>query len=336
VIDFRYHLVSIIAIFLALAVGLLVGATTLTGPTETALKAAEHVLSQRNAALQARNNSLNQQVNADQAFAQAGSGRLLGGLLTGEKVVLVVPPGTDSGLISNVTTSLQQAGATVTGKVLLQQAFFDFTGPTETALTQLAQSLAPDAGIKLSPPTSSTVAGQQAAAQVLAAAILTKDPAGGGLLPATSKAILTQFGGGNYLQVAPTTGNVLGPANLAVLLTPVSVSGSNAQVIATNQALVAIANQALAPASHGTVMAGSLSGIGPNSAINEEGGSGPASTVDYADTNAGGIMVAQALSLLLSNKAPAAFGVGPGTAPSPAPTPSATPSTSSPATKGRK
>jgi Copper transport outer membrane protein, MctB len=337
VIDFRYHLVSIIAIFLALAVGLLVGATTLTGPTETALKGAEHVLSQQNAGLRARNSLLNQENNANQAFAQAGSTRLAGGLLTGEKVVLVVPPGTDSGLTSNVTSALQQAGATVTGKILLQSSFFVFSGPTETALTQLAQTLAPQAGVKLTPPTSSTVAGQQEAAQVLAATILTKDLALTGLAPATSKSILSQLAGGGYVQVTPTTGNVLAPANLAVLLTPASVSGSSAQATATNQALVAIANEALAPASHGTVMAGGLSAVGSgSSAISMEGGSGPASTVDYADTNAGGIMVAQALSLLLRNKAPAAYGVGPGTAPSPAPTPTASPSTSTPATKGTK
>ena len=31
-IDFRYHLVSIVAVFLALAIGIVVGATALKGP----------------------------------------------------------------------------------------------------------------------------------------------------------------------------------------------------------------------------------------------------------------------------------------------------------------
>jgi hypothetical protein len=81
------------------------------------------------------------------------------------------------------------------------------------------------------------------------------------------------------------------------------------------------------------VMAGSADAI-PNSAITNMGGS--ASTVDYADTAAGQIEVAQALALLVQGKAPGAFGVEPGAAPSPAPTPSATPTpTSTPASKGK-
>ena len=334
-IDFRYHLVSIIAIFLALAVGLVVGATTLTGPTETALNKAEHDLSQANAGLRARNAALNQQLGADQAFAQAGSDRLLAGLLTGQKVVLVVPPGTDGTLISDVTASLQQAGASVTGKVMLQPSFFDFSAPTEASLTTAAKGLAAQAGVKLDSPANQAVAGQQAAAQVIAASIVAKDLLTGGLPAGTSKAIQNQFGG--YLQISPT-GASLGTANLAVLFTPSSAGSSTAQATVMSQALSAVAN-ALAAASHGTVLAGSLGAITPNtpSAILTEGSSGPASTVDNADTPSGSIMVAQALARLLQGKAPGAYGVEPGTAPSPAPTPSVTPTpgTSTTASKGK-
>jgi hypothetical protein len=335
VIDFRYHLVSIIAIFLALAVGLVVGATTLTGPTETALNKAEHALSQANAGLRTRNTALNQQLGADQAFAQAGSARLLTGLLTGQKVVLVIPPGTDGTLISDITSSLQQAGARVTGKVNLQPSFFDFSAPTETNLSGLATSLATQAGVKLDPAANQAVAGQQAAAQVIAASIVAKDLVTGGLPAATSKAIQSQFGG--YLQISPT-GASLGTANLAVVFTPSSAGNSTAQDTVMSQALSAVANE-LAAASHGTVLAGSVGAITPNtpSAILTEGSSGPASTVDNADTPSGSIMVAQALAQLLQNKAPGAYGVEPGTAPSPAPTPSATPTpgTSTSVSKGK-
>ena len=44
-IDFRYHLVSIIAVFLALAVGLVVGATALAPKTEAALSRLQTELS---------------------------------------------------------------------------------------------------------------------------------------------------------------------------------------------------------------------------------------------------------------------------------------------------
>jgi Copper transport outer membrane protein, MctB len=334
VIDFRYHLVSIIAIFLALAVGLVVGATTLTGPTETALTKTEHALTHQNAALEKANAALNQQLNADQAFAQGSASRLLTGLLTGHKVVLVVPPGTDAGMVSGVTADLQQAGATVTGRVMLQPSFFDFSGPTETSLNTLARLVSSQAGVTLasSSSSSSTVSGQEAAATVLGPAILTKSPAGVGLPAATSHTILSQFNG--YLQVSPTTGSTLPEASLAVVFTPASNSGSSGQAADTTQVLDALATQ-LHAYSLGTVMAGSLSAI-PNNAITSMNGSGPASTVDFADTAIGQIVVAEALAELLRGKAPTAYGVEPGAAPSPAPTPSATPTpTSTPTTKGK-
>jgi hypothetical protein len=330
VIDFRYHLVSIIAIFLALAVGLVVGATTLTGPTETALSGAEHALSQRNATLGAEVTALGQEVQADQAFAQAISGRVLPGLLTGHKVVLVVAPGTEAGMVSGVTSALQQAGATVTGTVTLQPSFFDFSGPTETSLNQLSLPLASQAGVTLPPVTNSAVSGQQAAATVLAAAILTKSPTGIGLPAAASHTILSQFNG--YLQVSPTTGSTLPEASLAVLFTPAGVPASGAQATATSQALDSVA-AALHSYSLGTVMAGSVNAI-PNGALTSMGGS--ASTVDNADTESGQVTVAIALALLVLGKAPAAYGVEPDAAPSPVPTPSATPTpTSTPTSKGK-
>ncbi len=329
-IDFRYHLVSIIAIFLALAVGLVVGATTLTGPTETALSKAEQRVSQENATLRTQNAALNQEFKADQAFAQASSDRLLPGLLTGRKVVLVVPPGTDGTMVSGVTAALQQAGATITGKVTLQPSFFDFSGPTETSLNQLADPLASQTGVTLPQITNAAISGQQTAATVLAAAILTKSPTGVGLPAAASHTILSQFNG--YLTVSPTTGSTLAEASLAVLFTPAGGQTSGAQAAAVSQTLDDVA-AALHSYSLGTVMAGSTDAI-PNSAITNMGGS--ASTVDYADTATGQVEVAEALADLIQGKAPAAYGVEPGTAPSPAPTPSATPTpTSTPASKGK-
>ena len=66
-IDFRYHLVSIIAVFLALAVGLVVGSTALSGKAEEALKVA-----QRNAL--ANNKTLQKEKSALKQSGQRGSG----------------------------------------------------------------------------------------------------------------------------------------------------------------------------------------------------------------------------------------------------------------------
>jgi cell division protein FtsB len=319
VIDFRYHLVSIIAVFLALAIGLLVGATSLSGATEDVLRHAEQVLTQQNAALRAENKQLARQVGADQAFAQAGSRRLLDGVLAGEKVVLVVPPGADGAMQQGVTTALQQAGATVTAKVTLQQSFFDTGAQTESSLSQLVRQLAPQAGV-VPPPQSSDppVGGQQAASAVLAASLVNKD--GIGLPSSASTAILRAFGQQGFVQVSP--GSSVAQATLAVVFTPPVAQSPDPQAKIMSQVLVAVAGE-LRSASLGAVLAGGVSGIGPDSAIAMEGGSGPASSVDNADTPSGQIMVVQALRRLLDHKAPAAYGLQPGTAPSPAPTPTA-------------
>jgi hypothetical protein len=336
VIDFRYHLVSIIAVFLALAVGLVVGSAYLTGPVEEGLKTAERVVTAEDNSLRAKNDALSHQVTADQAFAQASAQRLLSGLLTGENVVLVIAPGAAGQTTTGVIAALQEAGANVTGEVLLQPGFLQDDGQTESSLTQLASQLGPLAGVTLpTAPVNQDVAGQQAAAAVIAASIVSKD--GVGLADSTNRSILSGFAQDRYLQVRnlqDPTSTTLPPATLAVLLTPATTPTQPE----ANQALVAVAAE-LAHASAGTVMAGSLGAIDTGSAISLEGGSGPASTVDYADTESGQIIVAQALRELLDGKSAAAYGIGPGAAPSPAPTPSASPTvnlsgTGSPATKG--
>jgi hypothetical protein len=322
VIDFRYHLVSIIAVFLALAVGLLVGATALSGPVENLLHHELNVVGGKNSALTKDKQALTQQVNADQAFAQAGSQRLLGGILAGEKVVVVVSPGAGSAVTTSVTTALHQAGATVTGVINLKQGFLDTTGQTESTLTQLAQRLAPAAGVTPpATPVNSAVAGQQAAAAVLSAAILSK---GAGLSAAATQSVLSGFGQGGFLSVSGPNGSTsVAQAALAVLIVPAGQPLPGSTSAAAGQVMPVVA-QELKAAGAGTVMAGPVSAIGDGSAISAEDTTLQVSTVDNADTQSGAIMVAQALNFLLHGKAPAQFGITPATAPSPAPTPSPT------------
>lgn len=325
-IDFRYHLVSIIAVFLALAVGLAVGSTALTGTAEQALTAAQHRLTSQNKSLTKQNELWQRQVKGDQAFAAANSARLLAGLLTDERVVLIAAPGADSAVTTGLTTALREAGATVTGQVSLTSAFTTTSGQNEAALSQLAQNLASSAGLVLKPvPDGSTIAGQQDAAQVLAAGLLA---GGANLTSVASQAILTGFTRGDFISVdsgAPASA----PANLAVLVTP---SGQAPQQ-SVSEVLMAVASQ-LQSAGSGTVMAGAVSSIGSGSVINAEISAGNAvSTVDNADTETGQIMVVQALRFLLDGKTPQAYGAEPAAAPSPGPAPAGTPApkTSSPA-----
>jgi hypothetical protein len=354
VIDFRYHLVSIVAVFLALAVGLLLGATQLKPLTQTALDNQSNVEKHQINSLRAENKTLQDEVGSDQQFAQAAAARLLDGLLTDQRVVLVTAPGADSATISGVTTALQQAGAKVTGQLALQPKFFGTTTSTENSLSTLAQDLAPAGVVPGSSQTAQLagnpkVTGQAEAAQVLAAALVatgtpdtpsapgSQNAAGlpsaqsGADLPQTQVSeILDGFAGQGYLQVSPSGGAAaLEQATLAVVIIP-STPPQDGDSDPANLALISFAYQ-LRLASRGVVLAGPLSATGAGSAIDEliNGNTGiQLSSVDDADSEPGQIMVVQALANLLDGQRPAAYGVGPGAVPSPAPVPSPSPSDS--------
>jgi hypothetical protein len=339
-IDFRYHLVSIIAVFLALAIGVVVGSTALKPAVTSGLLAASRREQQAINRLNAQNGQLSQQLAADNAFGQAGSSGLVNNLLLGQSVVLVLAPGADSQTVTGVTTVLRQAGATVTGQVVLQPQFFDTGSVTEQALSTAANSLAP-AGVRL--PRSSPdpqIVGQQAAAQVISAAIVNTD----GQDTMTSQqrqAILSGFGRQNFLQLNAADGSgvaaLSGQATMAVVVIPSTVPSAKAGG-PFNLALVSFA-QDLQEASRGAVLAGAFSGSGQGSAIDvaSSGGSGtPLATVDNADSAIGQIIVAQALRELLNGAAPSSYGARPGTVPSPAPSPVRSPSPSPSSSRKKK
>jgi Copper transport outer membrane protein, MctB len=317
VIDFRYHLVSIIAVFLALAVGLVVGATALSGPALAVLQRLEKTLSRENSALLRDKQAKANQINADQAFASAAAPHLLAGVLTGEKVVLVQTYNAAPGVTSGLTTALRLAGATVTGTVTLNSSFLDTSGANEVQLKELAYSLASQAGVSLPAELPSSVGAQQAAAKVLAASLLSSD--GSGVSAADSQSILTGLSHDNFVSVSSGS---IEPASLAILVTP---GGPPPQ--SGGQVLVATA-VALRNASKETVMVGDSLSIGSPSAISAEINAKQVSTVDFADTEAGQITTVWALRQLLDGGHPAQFGIGNGAVPTPAPTPLVTPTLS--------
>jgi copper transport outer membrane protein MctB len=339
-IDFRYHLVSIVAVFLALAIGLVIGGIALQPSVVATLnRQSKHEL-QANEKLNHQNNLLNKQLAADNAFAQAAASTLLPGRLQGQSVVLVEAPGADSGTVTGMTAAIGKAGGTVTGQVLLSQQFFDTAALTETALKATAvqaEGIVPP-GVRLPTTQAATqIAGQQAAAQVIAAAIVDKYG-----LPtmsaAESQAILAKFGQQNFLSISGPNGAaaLAGQATMAVVVLPAAVPTQPASG-PDSQALVSLTRD-LQQISKGAIMAGTFGGSGAGSAIEyvTNGGAGaPLTTVDNADTEIGQIIVVQALNELLHPHAtPASYGARAGTVPSPAPSPLPSPSVStSPAKK---
>jgi hypothetical protein len=337
-IDFRYHLVSIVAVFLALAIGIILGATQLQPTTQRELdnqsKSEEHQIS----SLQAQERSLQNELRSSEAFAQANAPGVLAGQLTGQRVVLVTAPGADGSIATGITTALEQAGAKVTGQVALQPAFF--SASDDSALDTESGKVTPAGFVPSDPPpqlaSDTKIAAQLEAAEVMAAALVTQTAAGtpgqpaqysSGLTAGQAAQILNGFTAQGFVQVSPATGaTTLEPATLAVVVIPSSVP-QDGDTDPANLALISVADQ-LRMASRGVVVAGPLAVSGQGSAIDEliHGSTGvQLSSVDDADFEQGQVMVAQVLAGLLAGQKPAAYGVGPQVVPTPVPAPSATP-----------
>ena len=309
-IDFRYHLVSIVAVFLALAIGIVIGASALKPDVVKFFDNASTREQRTISTQQANIRNLENQLASNQAFAQAAAPRLLSGLLAGQQVALVTAPGADATTVNGVTAALKLAGAEITTQAALQPSFFDTSAGTQISLKALAQQTAPPGLLLQTTGVNPLIAGQQEAAQVLAAALVTKE---GADLPADQvNNILTRFAQQGFLQLNPAGGSAAThQATLAVVIIPGSPPAADANP--ANLALISVAEQLSLSSSSHVVLAGSLAGSGPGSAIDElSSGSAGAqlSSVDNADKEVGQILVVQALSYLLTGHKPAAYGTG--------------------------
>jgi hypothetical protein len=139
-IDFRYHIVSIVAVFLALALGLFLGSTTLQSSVTHSLSNQAKRVTQRNQKLEAANSLAATELKGERALTAAVEPYAVDERLTGGTVALVSAPGVDPNVRKAVSATLQFAGATVTADVQLQPSFVD---PTQDAeLGVLAGELA--------------------------------------------------------------------------------------------------------------------------------------------------------------------------------------------------
>jgi hypothetical protein len=125
VIDFRYHIVSIVAIFFALGAGVVLGAGPLKGTGSDLVQAQANkdratVEDQREQLLQTK--TLDKY--RDDYIAKVTAG-LTGGKLTGKRIVLVTMPNAASDMTDSIQDAIEQAGGQVLTKVSLDSKLFD-------------------------------------------------------------------------------------------------------------------------------------------------------------------------------------------------------------------
>jgi hypothetical protein len=348
VIDFRYHLVSIVAVFLALAIGIVLGSTELQGPAYNILNSTTGKLQNELGQVSTQRDAAQQQASLGQNYAQAVEPVVLHDLLAGQRLLIVTEPGAPASVITAISNAATEyAGATVTGQIALQSKFFDNSDTTLDGLNQINLAMSQADNIVLNTGTPY----QQQAAQVIASEILTRAPASTSGQPLTgtsasgqqdtnAQTMLAAYANEGFLTIS---GQPSAPATLAVIVTP-QTAPQDGSVDPFDQILVPVAEE-LAAKSSATVVAGVSAGSGPGSPIavlRASSAASKVSTVDDADFVAGQSVVIQALAIQLNGGNPGSYGFDNGASavgPSPAPTPSASPSasvSSTPATKKPK
>lgn len=139
-IDFRYHLVSLGAVFIALAVGIILGAGPLQNSIGNVLNSQVQALSDANSKLKEEMIEYQETIAQNDAAWEDLAPSLVQGSLTGRSVALISLPGVSSDEITAVSERLVQAGASINMQVTINQSWTaaDQTAYRTTFASQLA------------------------------------------------------------------------------------------------------------------------------------------------------------------------------------------------------
>jgi hypothetical protein len=128
VISFRYHIVSIIAVFLALALGIVVGTTALNGPITKDLRHQVDSLKKDRNSLSDQVKTLNDQVGDGEQFGALYGAQIVKASLHQTNVLIVGLPGASGAIKDKVASMVGSAGGKISGRVQLSG---DYTDPKQ-------------------------------------------------------------------------------------------------------------------------------------------------------------------------------------------------------------
>jgi len=312
VIDFRYHVVSIVAVFLALALGLFIGSTTLRGKVSADLTTRTENVVHTNGVLRGQLSDARSQLSRAGSFDAALTPYAVQGRLAGEAVVVISAPGVDDSMRKDVTAALTQAGATIDGDVRLQDTLLD------PAQDQFLGTLADKVAVNGRP--LPNAAGAVRALSLLADVLVTNSQQAPVPRTAATK-VLSAFDAGNLLSVS---GDQAQPASLAILLAAPAPTSGDESAAQQQALLLAALVRDLDRDSNGTVVAGPASADATGGLLDtvrsDKTLRGTVSTVDSVDTPSGVIATILAAAEQTAGRS-GSYGSGPGAdAPLPSPT----------------
>lgn len=309
-ISLRYHTVSIAAVFLALATGVLLGSTSVSESLLSRIGNEQESLRDQVKQLRSERAALRSEVDSAHRFGRAIGPLAVQGQLDRRSVVLITAPGVSAQDRKAMAGMLGAAGAEVTGTVRLTERFVDpeRSGQLRDVLARLLP-----AGVQLP-----VAAGPGTLAGGFLGPVTLLDPQSGNPRISSSERAAA-FGGlreGGFVR-APEG---LRPAELAVVLTGDRTHGASGESPA---AMVARFAARMDRSGTGAVLAGTGGPATGNDAVGvaraDPAISSALSTVDNTDVAAGRVATVLALREQLEDRT-GHYGVG-GNAQGPVPQP---------------
>jgi hypothetical protein len=305
-ISLRQHAFSLAAVFLALAVGVVLGSGFLSDALLSSLRDEKRDLYTQIAGLNDQKNVLNEKLSAANNFDTQLGGRMVHDALGGKSVVVFRTPDAKDDDVAAASKIVGQAGGTVTGTVSLTQEFVD-ANSAEKLRTVVNSSVLP-AGQQLS--SKLVDQGSQAGDLLGIALLVNTNPAIPPVDDTQRDTVLASLRDTGFITYQPS--DHLDAANAALVIT----GGALPQDAGNQGVSVARFSAALAPRGAGTLLAGrdgSATGGAAVAVTRADAGMASAvSTVDDVDTAPGRITTILGLHDLINGGHLGQYGTGHG------------------------
>ncbi|HVQ87668.1 MAG TPA: copper transporter [Actinomycetes bacterium] len=302
-IDFRYHIVSIVAIFLALAVGIVLGSGPLKDDISGFLEDRTNALALDKVQLQGEVADLRTDIESSQRYAELVQPAVVSGLLVAQPVTVVVLPDASGDAVKAVEEAVDQAGGRVTEHIEIDGSWTD---PDQTDVLGRVDEGFARGGDNGQP--------YELAGQVLASALVTDNPRLAGTPYAPATAIVGEYEKAGFVH---SDEQEVSPGGSAIVV------GSDVDSAAKSATLLPLISW-LDSGSEGAVVSGPLPSAedgGIVGSVRDSDFDDAVSTVDQVDTAQG--VTVTVLALVDQREGQVGhYGIGPGSqGPAPDPVP---------------
>ena len=305
-ISLRQHAISLAAVFLALAVGVLLGSGVLSNTMLSGLRDESRNLHNQITALNDQKNVLNGKLASANAFDAQMTGRMVHDALNGKSVLIFRAPDAKDDDVDAVSKIVGQAGGAVAGTVSLTQEFVD-ANSAEKLRSVVNSSILP-AGAQLS--TKLVDQGSQAGDLLGIAMLINRDPAVPPVDDAQRDTVLAALRDTGFIPFPGHGSQHIGASNAVAVITVGALSND-----AGNQGVsVTRFAAALAPHGSGVLLAGrdgSSSGTSAVAVARADATVTPViSTVDDVDAESGRVTVVLGMADLINGGRSGQYGTG--------------------------